>query len=433
MTLRLCRAALPSAAALVLLGLAPAGAAELRGHGGPVRAIAVTADGAAAITGSFDSSAILWSLETGTARAVLRFHDSQVNAVAALPDGRFATSGEDGRIAIWEAEGADAPAAVLEGHGGPVVGLAASSDGLSLASASWDGTARIWPLAGGAARVLDRKSGSVNAVAFLSDGTLASAGYDGALALWPPAGGAPAEVLALPVPLNSLAALPGDRLAVGAADGRVRLVSRGGEVLAEAEAAPTPVLALAASRDGRLLAAAGLKGAIAVLDGATLKPVHRLVGPGLPVWSLAFTPDGATLLTGGSDRLVRRWDMKSGAHQGAIVAGPADPLAAYAGDRGAEVFRACVACHTLSPEEGQRAGPTLAGIFGRRIATLPGYHFSEALKGMDITWTPETVAKLFEVGPAAYTPGTKMPEQRIADAADRAALVEFLARATRVE
>jgi cytochrome c len=45
-------------------------------------------------------------------------------------------------------------------------------------------------------------------------------------------------------------------------------------------------------------------------------------------------------------------------------------------------------------------------------------------------WTPETVAKLFEVGPMTYTPGTKMPEQRIGSAEDRAALVEFLKKAT---
>ena len=84
----------------------------------------------------------------------------------------------------------------------------------------------------------------------------------------------------------------------------------------------------------------------------------------------------------------------------------------------------------LSPDEGNRAGPTLAGIFGRRIATLPGYNFSDALKKLDIVWTPETVAKLFEVGPAAYTPGTKMPEQRIGSAEDRKALTDFLEKAT---
>ena len=49
---------------------------------------------------------------------------------------------------------------------------------------------------------------------------------------------------------------------------------------------------------------------------------------------------------------------------------------------------------------------------------------------MNIVWTAETVAKLFEVGPNTYTPGTKMPEQRIGSPEDRKALTDFLARAT---
>jgi len=102
-----------------------------------------------------------------------------------------------------------------------------------------------------------------------------------------------------------------------------------------------------------------------------------------------------------------------------------------AGDHGAEVFRACVACHNLRADDGVRAGPTLAGIFGRRIATLPGYSFSPALKKLDIVWTPATLSKLFEIGPAAYTPGTKMPEQRIGSAEERERLVKFLERATK--
>jgi cytochrome c len=84
----------------------------------------------------------------------------------------------------------------------------------------------------------------------------------------------------------------------------------------------------------------------------------------------------------------------------------------------------------LSRDDGNYAGPSLGGIFGRRIATLPGYNFSPALRKLDIIWTPETLAKLFEIGPAAYTPGTKMPEQRITSAEDRKALVEFLKKAT---
>ena len=105
-------------------------------------------------------------------------------------------------------------------------------------------------------------------------------------------------------------------------------------------------------------------------------------------------------------------------------------LSPFGIDPRAEVFRARVACHALRPDEGNRAGPTLAGIFGRRIATLPGYNFSPALKTLDIVWTPETVSRLFEIGPAAFTPGTKMPEQRIGSAAERDALMNFLKKAT---
>ena len=61
---------------------------------------------------------------------------------------------------------------------------------------------------------------------------------------------------------------------------------------------------------------------------------------------------------------------------------------------------------------------------------MPGYQFSDALKKMNIVWTPETVAKLFEIGPMAYTPGTKMPEQKIASPDDRKALMEFLLKTT---
>jgi cytochrome c len=161
------------------------------------------------------------------------------------------------------------------------------------------------------------------------------------------------------------------------------------------------------------------------------RPLARLVGPGLPVWSLAFARDGMEILTGGSDRVVRRWNARTGEHIGAVVMARPPELNAVAGnERGAQVFQACAACHTLTPDSGNRAGPTLHGVFGRRIASAPGYNFSPALKGLDIVWTADTISKLFEIGPARYTPGTMMPEQ-IVSAEDRRALVEFLERATK--
>jgi len=74
------------------LGCGPA-EAQLRGHGGPIRAIAVSSDGTTALSGSFDTSAIRWSLSHNTAEQVLSFHQGAVNAVAMLADGRAVTAG----------------------------------------------------------------------------------------------------------------------------------------------------------------------------------------------------------------------------------------------------------------------------------------------------------------------------------------------------
>src|SRR5207253_6068393 len=86
---------------ILALALAATAQAQLRGHGGPVRALAVSPDGKGAVSGSFDTSVIQWSLERDAAEHVLRFHDSAVNAVVILPDGRIASGGQDARIAIW--------------------------------------------------------------------------------------------------------------------------------------------------------------------------------------------------------------------------------------------------------------------------------------------------------------------------------------------
>jgi cytochrome c len=406
--------------------------AQLSGHGGPVRALAISADGATALSGSFDTSAIRWSLRRDIAEQVLRFHDGCVNAVAILNDGRAVTAGEDARIGIWT-PGKQAPDVILEGHRGPIVALAVSPDGSTLASASWDRTIRLWRLAGGAPRVLEGHQQNVNGVVFTPDGkALVSAGYDATLRIWPLRGPDSPLVATLPSPLNAVAVAPDGEIVAAGADGKVYFLSPTGERRGAIEASPTPIISLAMTENGARVAAASIRGSVAVIERKTRTLARNLIGPGLPVWSVAFLPDNRTLLTGGADRMIRRWDSETGGLLDATASGGTeDPLAAYIGDPGAQVFRACVACHTLDPDSGNRAGPTLHGIFGRRIATLPGYNFSEGLKRLDIVWTPETIAKLFEIGPTAYTPGTKMPEQRIGSPADREALVTFLERATK--
>jgi len=256
-------------------------------------------------------------------------------------------------------------------------------------------------------------------------------GYDATLRIWPLSGDDTPLVTAMPTPLNAVAIAPDGDIVTAGADGKIYVLSATGDRRGDIAAESAPIVAIGLSSDGRRIAAAGVRGSVTVLDRAARRIERTLIGPGTPVWSVAFLPDNRTLLAGGADRTIRRWDAATGEPMDGVAAGGIDdPLAAYAGDPGAEVFRACVACHALGPDGGNRAGPTLVGIFGRRIATLPGYNFSAALKALDIVWTPETVSKLFEIGPAAFTPGTKMPEQRIGSAADRTALVHFLERTT---
>jgi cytochrome c len=148
------------------------------------------------------------------------------------------------------------------------------------------------------------------------------------------------------------------------------------------------------------------------------------------VWSVAFTPDGRTLLSGGADGLVvsHRLDQPAEAGAPPQVQAAAQPAAAQ--ERGAVLFRKCAACHTLTPDGGHRAGPSLYGLFGRVAGTHPDYPYSPALRASRLVWNAQTIDRLFEVGPETLVPGSKMPLQRMPDAEDRARLIAYLKQVT---
>jgi cytochrome c len=415
------RAAFRRAATIAVCLLAgPAPAQDLVGHGGPVSALAA-GDGTV-LSGGFDGRVILWNPDTAQARQVLRFHDGNVTAVALLPDGRFATGGQDGRIALWDGSGREPVLSTPSGVS-PVSALAVAPDGTRLAAGFWTGQVQVVALADATVRQEQAHADRVSGLAYLPSGDLVSVGADLRFTRWD-AGLAPLARAGLPDLPNGLA-ITGDRLAVIFAEGAVRLLSPDGDVLPERFLSERPLVAVAAGPG--TVAAAAVDGSVWVLDPETLVLRAEIPGGNGPVWALAI--QGDTLFAAGMAGTIRRHSTLDGARLGeAATPGAAE----YTDDsRGAEVWRACAVCHSLTAGDHSRAGPSLHGIFDRPIASVEGYEFSPALHALDIVWSPETVAELFEVGPEVYTPGSRMPDQRVADPADRQALVEFLERASR--
>jgi cytochrome c len=403
-------------------------------HGGPVKGVAVSADGSRALTASFDYSVILWDLQAGASLAHLYGHDAAVNDIAFLPGGRAISASDDGTLAIWDLAG-ERRTARLTGHSGKVAAIATTPDGRRAASAGWDRTVRVWDLESGAQVQELPARDNVNAVQFSPDGAKILAGNsDGSIQIWRATDG------------NQLALLNGHDFAVTAldlsADGRVAASGSVDETvqlwdLEQGERALTlfghegPVLSVALSADRALVASGGIDGTVRVWrrgDGDRLRVYQRHGGA---VWSVAFTPDGRTLLSGGADGLVvsHRLDQEPDARD-TEVAAAVEEAAPAADERGAELFRKCVACHTVTPDGGHRAGPTLHGLFGRVAGTRPGYPYSRALQDSDLVWTAETIDRLFDVGPETLVPGSKMPLQRMPDPKDRARLIAYLKQVT---
>ncbi|MEO7812788.1 MAG: cytochrome c family protein [Usitatibacter sp.] len=115
--------------------------------------------------------------------------------------------------------------------------------------------------------------------------------------------------------------------------------------------------------------------------------------------------------------------------QGALVAilALASNVAAGAGDadRGAKVFRACAACHSV--ERGAHlTGPSLAGLWGRKAGTAAGFtRYSDALKGSAAVWGEATLDRWL-ADPAGFIPGNAMTFPGMSRGGEREDVIAYL-------
>jgi cytochrome c len=113
-------------------------------------------------------------------------------------------------------------------------------------------------------------------------------------------------------------------------------------------------------------------------------------------------------------------------------AGPAAPvdigtlLASADPKAGEAAAKKCAACHDFTEGGPNKTGPNLYGIVGEKIADVPGFSFSEALKAHSSeTWDYEKLNQWL-ISPKTFAPGTKMTYAGDKDDKDRANLIAYL-------
>jgi WD40 repeat protein len=299
----------------------------------PILVAAASRDGKHLLLGDEGGSAQLYDADTRRPVGEPMRHKRYVSAVAFSPDGAtVATGSADGFTRLWDRASGKLHFE-LRSHLTEVSAVTFSPDGTLVATAGADRTATVWDARNGkqVAGPL-RHDGRVTDVSFRPDGKqLLTSGFDRMVRVWSIPDGDPAGEpwLHKDEPVGAVAFAPDGKLAAtGTKAGRVRLRdATTGQIVAELPALPAGVKTVAFSPDGASLLAELETGDVHVWDPATrqprCEPLRRQREPAndlhLNLHGAVFGGSGVRVYSAAADKTLREWQLPSRSAEGSAI------------------------------------------------------------------------------------------------------------------
>jgi cytochrome c len=92
---------------------------------------------------------------------------------------------------------------------------------------------------------------------------------------------------------------------------------------------------------------------------------------------------------------------------------------------GAKIFKKCAACHSIAQSGGNKIGPALYGVIGRKAGAISDYKYSKGMAAHGKLWSFEEMNG-FLIKPKNWVKGTKMSFAGLKKEKDRAAVILYM-------